>query len=446
MADVPKHKQGYLQEIYGMRYPKIEPGLFVRNREKLVAKLEKNSVAILYANDQMVRSGDQYFTYRQNSDFFYLSGIEQEMSVLLICPGHPDPARRVLLFLRKPESRLETWEGKKLDKKFAAEISGIAAIHWLDEFESVSRPLIFGVRNIYFNIPEREKFKPQYPLRDERMMLEIKTWYPSHEFKRLALFMTELRLVKEREETNLIREAVAITKAGFKRVLGFVTPGLYEYEVEAELTHEFLRGGCVGHAYPPIIASGGNACMLHYIKNDQICKDGDLLLMDFGAEYANYAADCTRTIPVNGKFTKRQRELYNACLKVLRSACLLFKPGTTIDEINNEVGRLWEEEHVRLGLYSVRELREQPKEYPLYKKYYMHGTTHFMGLDVHDVGSKQEALKPGMVLTCEPGIYIPEEKTGIRLENDLLISEDGNTDLMNEFPIEAEEIEELMRR
>ncbi len=429
-----------------MRYSKIEPGLFKRNREKLIGKLEKSSVAIIHSNDQMVRSGDLYYPYRQNSDLFYLCGIEQEMTVLLICPGHQDPAKRALLFLRKPEPKLETWEGRKLDKKSAVEISGITAIHWLDDFESVSRPLILGVSNIYFNVPELEKFKPEYPLRDERMMQEMKKVYPSHEIKRLAPLMTGLRLIKEPEELELIKESIRITGGGLKRVLGFVKPGMHEYEIEAELSHEFIRLGCGGHAYPPIIASGGNACMLHYIKNDQVCRDGDLLLMDFGAEYANYAADCTRTIPVNGKFTARQRELYDACLRVFQGARSLIRPGTTIDKINEGVGRLWEEEHIKLGLYTVAELRKQSKESPLHRKYYPHGTTHFMGLDVHDVGGKLEVLKEGMVLTCEPGIYLVEESTGIRLENDILITGDGNMDLMEDYPMEAEEIEDLMNQ
>ena len=429
-----------------MRYSKIKTELFKRNRVKLIGMLEKDSIAVIHSNDQMVRSGDQYFPFRQNSDLFYLSGIEQEMTILLINPGHHEADKRTMLFLRKPEPKLETWEGKKLDKKFAAEISGISAIFWLEEFESVSRPLILGAGNIYFNIPELEKFKQEYPLRDDRMMQEMKKVYPSHEIKRLAPLMSGLRLVKEPEEMELIKEAIRITGGGLKRVLGFVKPGMHEYEIEAELSHEFIRQGCGGHAYPPIIASGGNACMLHYIKNDQVCREGDLLLMDFGAEYANYAADCTRTIPVNGKFTARQRELYDACLRVFRGARSLMKPGTTIDKINEGVGKLWEEEHIKLGLYTGDELKRQSPENPIHRKYYPHGTAHFMGLDVHDVGGKLEVLKEGMVLTCEPGIYLVEESTGIRLENDILITGDGNMDLMEVYPMEAEEIEDLMNQ
>ncbi len=427
-----------------MRYSKIDPALFERNRRKLMERLETGSVAVFHANDQMVRSGDQFYPYRQNSDFFYLSGIEQEMSVLMICPDEKDAKERAMLFLRRPDPKLETWEGKKLDKAGAEAISGIGSIHWLDDYERISREIILRSTHIYCNLPEHEKFTTEYPLRDERRMTGLKKEYPSHVFKRLAPLMAEIRMVKEFQELELIRRAIGITRAALERILRSVRPGMYEYEVEAELIHAFLSRGSGGHAYPPIIASGANACTLHYIKNDGVCTDGDLLLMDFGAEYANYAADCSRTIPVNGRYSKRQRELYDACLKVFRGARSLMKPGTTIEKINRDVGNLWEEEHIRLGLYSARELKKQSPGNPLYKKYFMHGVAHFMGLDVHDVGSKKAELKPGMVLTCEPGIYLPEEGTGIRMENDILVTENGNTDLMQDFPIEAEEIEDLM--
>jgi len=427
-----------------MKYSKINPELFVRNRNKLIGKLEKNSVAIIHSNDQMVRNGDQFYPFRQNSDLFYLSGIEQEMSVLLIDLDGNGEKNEIMLFIRKPDPNLETWEGRKLDKENAFEISGIKTIKWLEDFERNLNVLMHPSKIIYFNIPEFAKFKPEYPSRDERKMMELKTAYPSHEFKQLSPLLTELRLEKEPEEIELIRKAISITRAGFERVLGFIKPGLMEFEVEAEFSHEFFRLGASGHAYAPIIASGENACMLHYIKNDQVCSDGDLLLMDFGAEYANYAADCSRTVPVNGKFSKRQRELYDANLNVFKAARQLIKPGTTIDKINEEVGKMWEEEHVRLGLYTAKDIQDQTREDPLYKNYYMHGTSHFMGLDVHDVGSRQTMLKPGMVLTCEPGIYIPEERIGIRIENDILVTEDGNVDIMGDFPVEPEEIEDIM--
>jgi Xaa-Pro aminopeptidase len=429
-----------------MRYPKIEPDLFTNNRQKLISRLENGSIAVIHSNDQMVRSRDQYYPYRQNSDLFYLSGIEQELSVLLLCNGQEDENNRVILFLRKPEPLLETWEGRKLDMKTAEEISGIKNIHWLEEFESVARRIILNVKSIYCNIQEHEKFKPEYPQRDQRMMEALKTAYPAHEFKRLAPVMAELRCVKEPVELELIRKAVEITGGGLERVLSFIQPGVLEYQVEAELSHEFISQGAGGHAYAPIIASGENACMLHYIKNDRTCSDGELLLMDVGAEYANYAADCTRTVPVNGKYSKRQKELYNACLRVFRNTSRLIQPGTCIDDINKDVGKLWEEEHIKLGLYTAEELKKQDRKNPLYKKYYPHGTCHFVGLDVHDAGSNQTVLRPGMVLTCEPGIYIPEEKTGIRLENMILVTESGNEDMMRDFPIETGEIEELMNK
>ncbi len=424
-----------------MRYSKIGSDLFKRNRQKLIGRMEIDSVAIFQSNDQMHRNGDQYYPYRQSSDLFYLSGIEQEMSVLIICPGADNPE---LLFIRKSDPKLETWEGRKLDLDTASEISGIKTVRWLDDLEKQINELFGNVQKIYTNVQELEKFKPEYPLRDERMTADLKRKFPKHGFKGLSPVMTELRMIKETEELDLIREAIRITRAGFDRVLGLVSPGKYEYEIEAELSYEFIRQGAEGHAYPPIIASGANACFLHYISNDQICREGDLLLMDFGAEYANYAADCSRTIPVNGRFTVRQKDLYEATHRVFTGARSMMNPGICIDDLNREVGKLWEKEHFRLGLYSLEDLKKQAKDDPLYRKYYPHGTSHFMGLDVHDLGSKQAVLQPGMVLTCEPGIYIPEEGTGIRLENDILITADGNLDLMEDFPMSAEEIEDLM--
>jgi Xaa-Pro aminopeptidase len=429
-----------------MRYKALPASLFKRNREKLFRLLDPNSVVIVHSNDQMVRNGDQYYPFRQSSDLFYLSGIEQEMTILLLCPDHPEKDRQEMLFLREPDPKLEAWEGKKLDRGRAKEISGISNVHWLEKFESLARELILESENIYCNGHELAKFRPEYPSRDERSLSKLKKEFPLHGMSRLAPILTQLRLLKEPEELALIMKAVAITKCGFDRILSNLKPGQKEYEVEAELTCEFIRQGASGHAYLPIIAAGANACILHYVKNEQLCRNGDLLLLDFGAEYGNYAADCSRTIPVSGRFTPRQREIYEANLRVFRKAKALIKPGTTIDKINKEVGRIWEEEHVGLGLYSTRDIQQQSGEEPLYMKYMMHGVSHFLGLDVHDVGSKQEVLKPGMVLTCEPGIYIPAEKTGIRLENDILVTEEGNVDLMEYIPIDSEEIEDLMQR
>lgn len=408
--------------------------------------MEKGSLAIVHSNDQMLRNGDQFFPYRQNSDLFYLTGLEQEMSILLICPDHPSENRQELLFIREPDLKLESWEGKKLDKKLAEEISGIGNIHWLDEFETITREVILESENIYCASLELLKFRPDYLSRDERHLAKLKKEFPLHHMRRLSPIMAELRILKEPEELVLIKKSAEITKSGFDRILSTMKPGMKEYEVEAALSYEFIRNGASGHAYQPIVASGANACFLHYIKNDQLCHDGDLLLLDFGAEYANYAADCSRTIPVNGRFNSRQKDLYDANLRVFRKARDLIRPGASIDLINKEVGKLWEEEHVRLGLYSTRDIQEQPKGKPLHLKYLIHGVSHFLGLDVHDVGSKQEKLMPGMVLTCEPGIYIPAEKTGIRLENDILVTEAGNIDLMEDISIDSEEIEDLMHR
>jgi Xaa-Pro aminopeptidase len=429
-----------------MRYPQIPRDLFIRNRQKLARKLGEKSLAMVHSNDQMVRTGDQFFPYRQNSDLFYLTGIEQEMTILLLCPGHPLENRKELLFIRDPDVKLESWEGKKLDKKRAKEISGMVNVHFLEKFESIARELILDSENIFCSSHELLKFKPEYPSRDERYLTRLKKEFPLHNMKRLSPLMAELRLVKEPEELALIKKSAEITKGGFDRILSSLKPGLKEYELEAELSYEFIRKGAAGHAYPPIIASGANACFLHYIKNDQVCHDGDLLLLDFGAEYANYSADCSRTLPVNGRFKPRQKNIYDANLRVFRTARALIKPGTTIDKLNKEVGKLWEEEHVKLGLYSTRDIQKQPKAEPLHLKYLIHGVSHFLGLDVHDVGSKHEILKPGMVLTCEPGIYIPAEKTGIRLENDILVTESGNVDLMGDVIIDSEEIEDLMHR
>ncbi len=427
-----------------MRYQTIPSDLFVRNREKLSRLLEDNSVVIVHSSDQMVRSGDQYYPYRQSPDFFYLTGIEQEMSVLLLCPDHKEKDKITRLFIRKPVPEMETWEGKKLSLEEAGKISGISSVYWLEDFEAMAHEAILKSRNIYCRTDEQVKFRTEYQSRDERYLMGLKEKYPAHRYQRLTPLLQKLRLKKEPEELEMIREAVRITAAGFRRVLQVVKDGIMEYELEAELTYEFLRRGASGHAYAPIIASGGNACILHYIDNDHILGKGQMLLMDFGAEYGNYSADCSRTVPVNGRFSKRQREIYEACHRLFRFARNLMKPGTTIQAIHEKVCEKSEEEHIRLGLYSKDEAARQKKDSPLFMKYFMHGISHFLGLDVHDSGDRQLVLEEGMVLTCEPGIYIAGEKTGIRLENDILITRDGNIDLMDEIPMDPGEIETLM--
>jgi Xaa-Pro aminopeptidase len=427
-----------------MKYKKIDNSFFSGNRKNYANLINKNSVSIFFSNDRQQRNGDQYFPFRQNSTFFYLTGIEQEKSILLIAPGCPNKALEEALFLLKPEKNLEIWEGHKLTKEEAGEISGIKNVYWLDEFDILLKEALSYTSDIYLNSNEYVKFLPETESREERLGKEIRDKFPLHTYHRAAPAVTQQRLIKSKQEIEILRKACDITNKAFRKVLKFTKPGVTEYEVEAEVTGEFLRQGAAGHGYPPIIASGKNACFLHYIVNDKKCKNGDLLLMDFGAEYANYTADMSRTIPVNGKFTARQKELYNAVLNTLKEVKKLYVPGNTINDINNKANELMEKEMVKLGFFTQKEIDEQPKDNPLFKKYFMHGTAHFLGLDVHDVGSKTEPFKPGMVLTCEPGIYIPEENTGIRIENDILITASEPEDLMKDFPVEIDEIESIM--
>ena len=429
-----------------MRYNRIIPSLFKKNRQRLLNRLGLESIAVIHSNDEMHRSGDQNFMFRQNSNLFYLTGISQEKTILLLNPGHPDEKLREILFIRKSNKNLETWVGHKLTQDEASEISGIKTIKWAEDFDSVLREYLLPNKIIYYDIEEFPKYIPDSPYRSQRLLLHLTGNYPLHRFERLFPVISELRMVKEPEETELIKKACNITRDGFLRILSFIRPGLLEYEIEAELTHEFIRQGAEGHAYPPIIATGSNACTLHYIENNKVCNPDDMILMDFGAEYASYSSDLTRTIPVSGRFSKRQRELYDATLNVFKFARSLMKPGTTINKIHKEVCTKWEEEHIRLGLYTKEDVDKGRNNNPLWAKYYPHGTSHFMGLDVHDTGSKDDILKPGMILTCEPGIYLPEEKAGIRIEDDILITEDGNIDLMENIPIDPDEIEELMNK
>lgn len=427
-----------------MRYLKIDNELFKRNRHKLMNKFEKKSVAMLNSSDQVPRNGDQNFNFRQNSDFFYFTGIEQEKSILLLNPDSKISENKEILFILKPDLNLEIWEGHKLTNEEASEISGIKTVKWLDDFEMTMREIVILSENIYLNSNEYAKFTSEIDSRDLRFISDIKKMFPLHNYQRLAPLITKLRLIKEPEEIELMQKACDITNAAFRRVLKFVKPGVKEYEIEAEITYEFIRNGANGHAYQPIIASGKDNCALHYVFNDKVCNDGDLVLMDFGAEYANYLADTTRTIPVNGKFTERQKEVYSSVLKVLKNAEKLIKKGNTINQINKEVNIFIEEELVKLGLADKNEILDQKKKETVRMKYFMHGNSHFMGLDVHDVGYKDTVLEPGMVLSCEPAIYIAEENIGVRLENDILVTENGQINLLANEPIEIEEIEKLM--
>lgn len=429
-----------------MKYLPISSSLFRNNRKRFVSALKPGSLAIFNSNDEMPRSGDQSFPFRQNADLFYLCGIDQEQSILLIYPDCPNPSYKEVLFIRKTNEHIAVWEGHKYTMEEARATSGIQTIFWLDEWDSVFPMLMNWCSNVYLNINENDRFRSEVPYRDLRFGNELRAKYPAHNYERSAPIMKALRAIKSDEEIRLINEAISVTNKAFRRILGFIKPGVMEYEIEAEITHEFIRNRANGHAYSPIIASGANANVLHYVDNNQECRDGELVLMDFGAEYANYAADLTRTIPVNGKFTKRQRDVYDAVLRVMKAATAMLVVGNTIEQYHNEVGKIMEKELIGLGLLNEKDVAAQDPSKPLYKKYFMHGTSHFLGLDVHDIGSRHEPMKAGMVFTCEPGIYIPQEKLGIRLENNILITEKGPVDLMKEIPLDPEEIETLMSK
>lgn len=427
-----------------MRYLPINNKLFIENRKRFISLLPNNSAAIFYSNDQQPRNGDQYFPFRQQSDFFYLTGIHQEKSILLIVTGIKKKKLREALFLIKTNENIAIWEGHKFTKDEAKEVSGIENIYWLDDFELTIREVMSASNNIFLYRNEHPKFFPEVKERNHRLGEELKKDFPLHNYHRSAPLLTKLRLIKSDEEISLLRNACEITNKAFRRVLTKTKPGKFEFEIQCEIEHEFTQNRASGNGYAPIIASGKNTCVLHYIENDKECKDGDLLLLDFGAEYACYSADMSRTIPVNGKFTKRQKECYNAVLNVFKMIQKLYVPGTTIDKINDEANKMMEIEMLNLGLFTKEEARKQDQGNPLYKKYFMHGIAHFLGLDVHDVGGKDEILKPGMVLTCEPGLYIQEENIGIRIENDILITDGDPIDLMKNVPIEIDEIERLL--
>jgi Xaa-Pro aminopeptidase len=423
----------------------MNKNLFAKNREKLFAKLPENSLAIINSNDEMPRNGDQLFKFRQNSDLFYLTGINQPKTILLISPDNPNENFREILFTTQPTELFSTWYGHQADKNELTSISGIKNIMWLEDFEITLKDLMINAENVFLSSNEYIKFIPDFPDRNHRFILELKEKYPLHSYKRLAPILAGLRLIKEPEEIAAIQKACDITAKAFERVLKQTKPDIYEFQIEAEISYEFTVNAADAHAYYPIIASGENACTLHYIENRGICKNGDLLLMDFGCEINNYASDCSRTIPVNGKFTERQKACYQSVLTVYNEILTHFVVGNTIDNLNKETNRLIEKELVKLGLFSEADIIAQNIGTPLFKKYFMHGVSHFLGLDVHDVGSKQIQFQEGMILTCEPGIYIKDEKMGIRLENDILITKDGPVNLMKNIPMEIEEIEKIMQ-
>jgi Xaa-Pro aminopeptidase len=429
-----------------MKYLPLEPSFYIANRNKFIRQMAKNSIAIFHSNDEMPRSGDSFHSFRQNADLLYLTGIDQEETTLILFPDCPLEEYREVLLLRQTSELISIWEGHKYTMDEARKMTGIQKILWNEDAEGILHMLMVYARQVYLNSNENYRLKYIQPDRNHRLALELKHRYPLHEYRRSAPIMLDLRQVKSAPEVDQVKEAIRITDAAFRRVLGFVKPGVGEYEIEAEITHEFLRQRSAGHAYSPIIASGKDSCVLHYTTNNKLCREGEVLLLDFGADYGHYAADLTRTIPVSGKFTKRQRKVYDAVLRVMRGAMQLLKPNTVIHTYHDQVGEMMTEELVNLRLLKKTDLKNQTKEKPAYKKYFMHGTSHHLGIDVHDLGTRFAPIQPGMIFTCEPGIYIPEENLGIRIENDLLITKNGNLDLMSMIPVEAEEIESLMRK
>jgi Xaa-Pro aminopeptidase len=429
-----------------MRYRKIKQQLFVNNRKNLVKKLKDNAVVVVNANDVMPTNADGTMRFRQNSDLFYLTGVDQEETILVLSPGFPDEKYREVLFLRETSELIATWEGHKLTREEAREMTGIETVLWTSEFHKLfNTMMVMGdVEHVYLNTNDHYRAEVTVDSRDSRFIRWCQQKYPLHKYERLGPIMHQLRTVKSDEEVSLMQQACDITERAFRRVLKFVKPGVMEYEIEAEYIHEFLRNGSRGFAYEPIIASGASSCVLHYIGNSKPCNDGDVLLLDVGAEYANYNADLTRTIPVNGKFTKRQKEVYNAVLRVKRAAMKLLKPGVVYFDYHKEIQKIMESELIGLKLIDKKDVKNQPKEKPLFTKYFMHGTGHQLGLDVHDVGNMYHKMQVGQVWTIEPGIYIREEGLGVRIENNVVIRKNGLLDLMKNTPVEAEEIEDLM--
>ncbi|MFN3875594.1 MAG: aminopeptidase P family protein [Flavobacteriales bacterium] len=427
-----------------MRYQPLSAATYREHRARFRQHLEPGGLAIFHSNDVMPTSADGTMPFRQASDIFYLTGIDQEETILLLFPGAADPKDREILFVRETNEHIAIWEGAKLTQAEAAALSGIATVLWTSAYEATVKRLMPQAQKLYLNSNEHLRQSNEVETREERMNKALRERYPLHELRRSAPIMHRIRSRKTAEEIEQMKRAIAITGKAFRRVCGFIRPGLKEYEIEAEITHEFIRSGSRGHAYTPIIASGGNACVLHYIGNDQVCRDGDVVLMDFGCEYGGYASDLTRCLPVNGRFTERQRRVYDAVLRVKNEATALLRPGTLLADYHKEVGRIMESELIGLGLLDRTDVKNQDPEKPLYKKYFMHGTSHFLGLDVHDVGLWTEPIEEGMVFTVEPGIYIREENLGIRLENNILVTRDAPIDLFADIPVEADAVEELM--
>lgn len=428
-----------------MKYHPIDRSLYIKNRAKFMAQMKPNSVAVFNSNDIYPVSADSTLPFAQHRDILYLSGVDQEESILMLFPDAPYEHLKEVLFLKETNEHIAIWEGEKLTKERAYEVSGIKIVIWLQDFHKTLKEVMTYADKMYLNTNEHYRSSVETETREDRFIKWWKENYPAHQVEKANPILQRLRSVKESEELDLIQKACEITEKGFRRVLSFVKPNVMEYEIEAEFAHEFLRNRSKGFAYTPIIASGNNANVLHYIENNQQCTTGDLILLDVGAEYANYSSDMTRMIPVSGRFTERQKKVYNAVLRVKNEATKMLIPGTLWKEYHVEVGKIMTSELLGLGLLDKADVQNENPEWPAYKKYFMHGTSHHMGLDTHDYGLLYEPMQANMVFTVEPGIYIPAEGFGIRLEDDVVIQKSGEPfNLMRNIPIEVEEIESIM--
>lgn len=429
-----------------MKYLPLNAELFIENRKRFTGQMQKNSIAIFVSNDEVASNGDAIYHFKQNSDLFWLSGITQEDSMVILFPDNPDPKYREVLVLVRPNELKEKWDGKRLRVSEAQAISGIKTIVWLDSIDGLLQPWVHLADNIYLDSNENDRKANLLRTREYRFIDEMRERYPLHNYLRAARIMKELRGIKTAHEVEVLQKAIDITEQTFRRLLKFIKPGVMEYEIEAEIYHSFLSQRATGPAYGSIIASGDNARILHYVRNNAECKDGELILMDFGAEYGGYCADLTRTIPVNGKFTRRQKTVYNACLHLHDYAKSILKPGISIVDYTDKVGEEATQQFLKIGLLRKSDVKNEDPENRAYRKYLYHGISHHLGIDVHDLGTRTEPIKAGMVFTVEPGIYIEEEKMGIRIENNLWITRNGNKDLFKNIPITAEEIETLMKK
>ncbi|MES2332314.1 MAG: aminopeptidase P family protein [Bacteroidota bacterium] len=429
-----------------MKYLPLNPEIFINNRKRFISEMLPNSIAVFVSNDEWPLNGDALHKFKQNTDLFWLSGITQEDSMVVLFPGNPDPKYREVLVLVRPNELKEKWDGKRLRAKEASAMSGIQTIVWLDSLEAPLQSWIHLADHIYLDSNENDRKAGHVRTREYRFVDEMKAAYPLHSFQRAAKIMKQLRSIKTKEEIEVVQKAIDITDIAFRRLLQFIKPGVTEYEIEAEIWHSFLSQRATGPAYGSIIASGDNARTLHYVSNNAECKDGELILMDFGAEYGNYCADLTRTVPVNGKFTRRQKTVYNACLHLHNYAKSILKPGISIVDYTEKVGEEATQQFLKIGLLRKAQVKNEEPENRAYRKYLYHGISHHLGLDVHDLGTRTEPVKAGMLFTIEPGIYIEEENMGVRIENNFWITRNGNIDLMKNIPITAEEIETLMKR